>query len=67
MKIIELLNGISIPITNDEKAVLKKFNHENSILRKDLDIFEIQQIEQLVRKNIVVRKKIEGKTAYVKK
>lgn len=66
MRIAELLNGITIQITNDEHDVLRKFNKSDTIKKSELTPFEQKQMNQLVQKDLVTRKKIEGKISYVK-
>ena len=67
MKIVELLNKINVPITNEEAEVLDKFEDDNVVQRQDLSPREIILANQLVNKDILHRKHENGRTAYQKK
>ena len=67
MKIVELLNKINVPITNEEAEVLAKFEDEQVIQRQDLSPRETILANQLVIKDILHRKHENGRTAYKKK
>jgi hypothetical protein len=68
MKIVELLNKISIPLTNEEWDVLSKFTHNDIILKRELSDREQLIATSLVKKNVLLRKTNEaGKIVYSKK
>ena len=67
MKIVELLNKISVPITNEEAEVLDKFEDEQAIQRQDLSPREVILANQLVNKDILYRKHETGRITYQKK
>ena len=67
MKIVELVNNISVPITNEEAEVLDKFEDEKVIQRQDLSPREVILANQLVNKDILYRKHETGRTTYKKK
>jgi len=67
MKIVELLNKISVPITNEEADVLSKFYNNNIITKKELSLREQIIANNLVNKDILKRKKHEGKITYQKR
>ncbi len=68
MKIVELLNNIRVPITNEESDVLGKFRESNLVLKKDLDLREQVVANQLVNKDILLRtKNQDGKIAFKKR
>ena len=67
MKIVELLNNISIPITNEEAEVLEMFEDDNVVQRQDLSPRETILANQLVNKDILYRKHETGRTTYKKK
>jgi hypothetical protein len=67
MKIVELVNKINVPITNEEAEVLDMFEDEAVIQRQDLSPREVMLANQLVNKDILYRKHESGKTAYKKK
>ncbi len=68
MKIVELLNNISIPLTNEEASILSKFNEGGVILKADLDPREQLLANNLVTKDVLKRtKNSEGKLTFAKK
>lgn len=67
MKIIELINrNLTVAITNEEADVLAKFQGAASIPRSTLDEREIILANQLVNKDILIRKNNNGKIVYFK-
>lgn len=66
MKIIELLNKVQLPITNEEADLLSKFNEQERISRRELSEREIYIANQLVNKDVLLRKVNDGKTTYSK-
>jgi hypothetical protein len=67
MKIVELLNSIRIPITNEEESILSRFNESEIVLKSDLDPREQLLANSLVNKDILTRKNADGKIQYYKK
>jgi hypothetical protein len=67
MKIIELLNNLRVPVTNEEQDVLGKFRTEKIIARGDLTEREIVVANQLVNKDVLYRKNANGEITYQKK
>ena len=67
MKIVELINHIRVPITNEEADVLGKFHEEEIIQKSQLDLREQQIANQLVNKDVLLRKNQDGKITYKKK
>lgn len=68
MKIVELLSGITLPVTNEEADVLKKLNKAGSLLKRELEPREQVLMSVLVNKDVVVRKQnADGKLFYTKK
>jgi hypothetical protein len=67
MKIIELVNKISVHITNEESEVLDKFEDDKVVQRQDLSPRETILANQLVNKDILHRKNENGRTIYKKK
>jgi hypothetical protein len=67
MKIIELVNKINVPITNEEAEVLDMFEDDNVVQRQDLSPREVILANQLVNKDILYRKHDSGQTTYKKK
>lgn len=64
MKIVELLNKITIPITNEESDVLGKFQNHQKVNKKDLSLREQIIANNLVNKEILRRIKHEGQITY---
>jgi hypothetical protein len=67
MKIIELVNNLTIPITNEESDVLGRFYDKKQILRKDLNEREVAVANSLVNKDVLVRRNQNGQITYFKK
>ena len=67
MKIVELVNKIRIPITNEEADVLGQFNKDTQIAKEDLSSRQTVIANQLVNKDVLFRKNKNGKTYYRKK
>lgn len=67
MRIIELLNGINLPLTNEESEVLDRFNESEVITKKDLDPREQLIMDSLINKDVVRRKNIDDKISYTKR
>ena len=67
MKIVELLNRIHLPITNEENELLSQFDTANAVYKRDLD--ERQQLiaNQLVNKDVLTRRNENGKILFKKK
>jgi hypothetical protein len=67
MKIVEIADGkLQLPITNEEAEVLGKFKTD-SIERRELNEREIYIANQLVNKDVLLRKNQDGKISYSKK
>lgn len=67
MKIVEILNGLQVPITNEEADILKKFNEAEVIPRSELDEREREVANSLVNKEVLNRRAKDGKVTYSKK
>ncbi len=67
MKIVELLNRVQVPITNEEADVLGKFSEHEIIKRADLNERENYIANQLVNKDVLLRKNQNGQITYTKK
>lgn len=67
MKIVELLNKIRLPITNEEADVLDKFHNAKKIAKEDLSLRDSTIANQLVNKDVLFRKNENGKIYYGKK
>jgi hypothetical protein len=68
MRIVELLNAIRLPITNEESGILDKFLESETVLKADLEPREQLLANNLVNKEVLLRKKTpDGQIAYHKK
>lgn len=67
MKIVELINHIQLPITNEEADVLGRFGDGEIIEKSQLDLREQHIANQLVNKDVLLRKNQNGKITYKKK
>jgi len=67
MKIIEIAGGkLQLPITNEEAEVLEKFTNTR-LSRSELNEREVYIANQLVNKDVLIRKNTDGKITYSKK
>lgn len=67
MKIVELINNLQLPITNEESDLLGKFHETETVERSKLSERERMIANQLVNKEVLLRKSQDGKTTYKKK
>jgi hypothetical protein len=67
MKIVELLNKVQLPISNEEADVLHKFDESAEINKANLSPREVQLANQLVNKEVLLRKNQDGRITYKKK
>jgi hypothetical protein len=64
MKIVELINNLQMPISNEEADVLAKFVEDTSIIKSELDLREQYIAAQLVNKGALIRKNNNGKIEF---
>lgn len=67
MKIVELLNNIHVPITNEQADLLGRFQHESKISKNQLNEREQEIANQLTAKDILLRRNENGTITYTKK
>ena len=68
MRIVELLNNITLPITNEEAEVLDLFNEDIKVLYKDkLDERQVLMANKLVNKDVLYRINENGRIIYKKR
>ena len=67
MKIVELVNKLQMPINNEEAEVLSRFNESISISKKELSEREVYIANQLVNKDVLIRRNNNGQISYHKK
>ena len=66
MKIIEITSGLQLTITNEESDVLGQFTEGNTIPKQQFNERELHIANQLVNKNVLLRKNQDGKIIYRK-
>ena len=67
MKIIELVNDLTVPITNEEYDVLNLFHNQNELHKQDLNERQIQVANSLVNNDVLYRQNQNGRITYRKK
>ena len=67
MKIIELTSGYQLPITNEESDLLGQFSGNTEVQKKSLSEREVILANQLVNKDVLIRKNQDGDITYRKK
>jgi hypothetical protein len=67
MKIVELINKVQLPISNEEADILGKFNESAEVQKADLSAREMHVANQLVNKDVLLRKNQNGRITYTKK
>jgi len=67
MKIVELVNKIRIPITNEEADILGRFDNNQKIFKENLSPRQIVVANHLVNKDVLFRKNEDGKIYYKQK
>ena len=64
MKIVELINNIQLPVTNEEADVLSKFDNGQVVLKSELELREQHLASQLVNKGALIRKNNNGQIEF---
>jgi transcription initiation factor IIE alpha subunit len=67
MRIVELLNNITLPITNEEAEVLDMLDDRNELRKRDLDARQQIMANQLVNKDVLYRINENGHITYKKR
>jgi hypothetical protein len=67
MKIVEITEGLSIILNNEEAGLLEKYSFEEPVLKKSLSEREKIIANQLVIKDVLLRKNNNGSIQYSKK
>jgi len=67
MKIVELVNDVRIPISNEEHDLMLMFRNQDQLNRMDLNERQVQIANNLVIKDVLYRKNQDGKITYFKK
>ena len=67
MKIVEIMQGLQLQITNEEADLLGRFYDQSTVLRKEFNEREAYVANQLVNKNVLLRKNQDGEITYRKR
>jgi hypothetical protein len=67
MRIVELLNNIALPITNEEAEVLDMFEDQKALAKSNLDPRQQIMANNLVNKEVLYRINENGKIIYKKR
>jgi hypothetical protein len=68
MRIIDLVSGIQVPITNEEADLLLRLHEDvTEIARRDLNEREIMVANSMVNKDVLSRTNKDGRIVYRKK
>ena len=67
MKIVELVNNIHLPITNEEASLLDRFVGDTPVAKGHLDEREQLLANQLTVKDVLLRTNTDGKIYYKKR
>jgi hypothetical protein len=68
MKIVELINNLTIALTNEEQDLLLKFSDAGaSVARRELNEREVVVANSMVNKDVLYRKNQDGRITYHKK
>ena len=67
MKIVELINNIQLPITNEEAEILERFVGDTPIAKSHLNEREQVLANQLTVKDVLLRTNTDGKIYYKKR
>ena len=64
MRFAEFKPGITVFITNEERDIFRKIFGEGTVNKRDLDERECNLANQLVIKNMLVRKRVNDSIIY---
>jgi transcription initiation factor IIE alpha subunit len=67
MRIVELLNNITLPITNEEAEVLDMLDERKELRKSELDPRQRIMANQLVNKDVLYRVNENGHISYKKR
>lgn len=67
MRMVEITNSLRVPITNEESDLLGMFESNETVDKANLSEREKHVANQLVNKDILLRKNQNGKVTYKKK
>lgn len=61
---MELVGQPNVPITNEESEVYQLIEQAGSVMKQQLDARQLILVDNLIRKNIVIRKVFDGNITY---
>lgn len=67
MRIVELLNNITLPITNEEAEILDQLQDNSKLFKSDLDPRQQVIANHLVNKDVLLRIQENGRITYQRK
>lgn len=67
MKIVELINKVALPITNEEAELLDQFQTDQPLTKSQLNPRQQVVANQLVNKDVLYRIQENGRISYKKK
>lgn len=67
MRIVELLNNITLPITNEEAELLDQLTDQKILPKSSLDERQQRIANSLVNKDVLLRIQENGRIAYRKR
>jgi hypothetical protein len=67
MKIVELSTKLQLPLSNEEADLLNQFEEGVGILKSELNERQQHIANQLVNKDVLLRRNQDGKITYKKK
>jgi hypothetical protein len=67
MRIVELLNNITLPITNEEAEILDMFEQVKELAKHELDDRQVIMANKLVNKDVLYRINENGRIKYKKR
>ena len=67
MRIVELLNNVTLPITNEEADLMDQFGESQLLYKSELDERQQHIASSLVNKDVLLRLQENGKIAYKKR
>lgn len=67
MKIVELLNKIQVPLSNEESDILNIVENRGEMEKPDFSERQLYVANQLVNKDVLLRTNQNGRILYTKK
>lgn len=64
VRVVDLFERPSVVINNEESALLEYILANQQVTKKDLNERQLYLVDQLVNKNLIIRKTINGISTY---